>query len=569
MLTDADRRLRGTTRWDRVENTWSDGRSVAAPPGSVNNEFEMQPNSDGPWPTIPAMTRAAADRFGDRLAVSDQDTVLNYAGLFDAARSFGAALVASGVEPGDRVAIWTFNSAEWIVACLGLFQAAAVLVPINTRFKGREAAEILSRSQARVLITITDFLGVDYISLLRSAEVELPRLETVVVARGGVPERAIGWPNFLDRATDRNLAEVDQRRAAAATDDVSDILFTSGTTGTPKGVVMTHRRTLCCATDWVDMTGLQATDRYLMINPFFTQFGYKSGILSSVAAGNAMFPEPVLDVDRVLARVQEEDVTVLPGPPTLYQSILDHPQLDRFDLSSLRVAVTGSTDIPVELIRRVHEDLPFSTIVSGYGMTEGGTAASTEPGDDFDAIATTVGRARPGFEIRIVDEEGRDVAEGATGEILFRGGSVMLGYLDDPEATAATLSAEGWLRTGDLGRFDEQKRLHIVGRLKDMFIVGGFNVYPAEVENVLLRHPGIRHASVIGVPDRRLGQVGMAFVVMADDPVANIAQDIIAWCREQMANYKVPRSVEVVSELPMNASGKVQRDVLRARAAAG
>ena len=331
----------------------------------------MQPDSDGPWPTIPAMTLAAAERFGDRLAVSDRATTLNYAGLFDAARSFGAALVASGVQPGDRVAIWTFNSAEWVVACLGLFQAAAVLVPINTRFKGREAAEILSRSQARVLVTVTDFLGVDYISLLRTAGVELPGLDTVVVAHGGVPDRATDWQGFVDRATHRTRAEVDRRRAAVGSDDVSDILFTSGTTGSPKGVVMTHRRTLCCATDWVVMTGLRATDRYLMINPYFTQFGYKSGILSSVAAGNAMLPEAVLDVDRVLTRVQEEDVTVLPGPPTLYQSILDHPQMGRYDLSSLRVAVTGSTDIPVELIRRVHEDLPFSTIVAGYGMTEG------------------------------------------------------------------------------------------------------------------------------------------------------------------------------------------------------
>jgi HIP---CoA ligase len=530
----------------------------------------MQPDSDRTWPTIPAMTLAAAERFGDRLAVSDRGTTLDFAGLFEAARSFGAALVVSGVEPGDRVAIWTFNGAQWIVACLGLFQAGAVLVPINTRFKGREAAEIILRSQARLLVTVTDFLGVDYISLLEKAGMDLPRLETIVVAHGGAPGRGVDWHSFLDRATDQGLAEVDRRRARAGGDDVSDILFTSGTTGSPKGVVMTHQRTLVCATDWVGMTGLCATDRYLMINPYFTQFGYKSGILSSVAAGCAMFPEPVLDVDRVLERVQQEGITVLPGPPTLYQSILDHPHLDRYDLSSLRVAVTGSTDIPVELIRRVHEDLPFSTIVSGYGMTEGGTAASTEPGDDFDAIATTVGRARPGFEIRIVDERGRDVPGGTTGEILFRGGSVMLGYLDDPEATAGALSTDGWLRSGDLGLVDEHGRLHIVGRLKDMFIVGGFNVYPAEVENALLRHPGIRHVSVIGVPDKRLGQVGMAFVVLAaEDPTTNIAGDIIGWCREQMANYKVPRFVEIVDELPLNASGKVQRDVLRARAGAG
>jgi acyl-CoA synthetase (AMP-forming)/AMP-acid ligase II len=301
-----------------------------------------------------------------------------------------------------------------------------------------------------------------------------------------------------------------------------------------------------------------------MINPFFTQFGYKSGILSSVAAGATMLPEAVLDVDRVLTRVQQERVTVLPGPPTLYQSLLDHPQLDRYDLSSLRVAVTGSTDIPIELIRRINDEMPFTTIVSGYGMTEGGTAASTQPGDDVETIATTVGRARPGYQIRIVDESDRDVPQGEMGEILFRGQGVMAGYLDDPEATAAALSADGWLRSGDLGVFDAKSNLRIVGRLKDMFIVGGFNAYPAEIENALLRHPDIGRAAVIGIPDRRLGEVGAAFVILAPGATAT-SEGILAWCRQEMANYKVPRVVKLVNEFPLNASGKIQKDALRAQ----
>jgi HIP---CoA ligase len=522
-----------------------------------------------PWPTIPAMTAAAGERFGDDLAVCDGTTTLSWSGLFEAARSFGAALIASGCEPGDRVALWAPNSAEWIVACLGLFQAGAVLVPVNTRFKGPEAAEILSRSRARVLVTVTGFLGTDYVTMLRSAGAELPELETIIVARGEVPEKAESWPGFAARATASAQAEADRRRAALGTDDVSDILFTSGTTGVPKGVVMTHGRTLHCGTDWATMTGLGHADRYLMVNPYFSQFGYKAGILACVASGAAMLPEAVLDVDRLLARVQQERATVLPGPPTLYQSILDRADLGRYDLSSLRVAVTGATDIPVELIRRVREELPFRLIISGYGMTESGTAASTGPDDDFAAIATTVGRARPGFEIRIVDERGSEVPPREMGEILFRGPSVMLRYLDNPEGTAAALSADGWLRSGDLGTFDGEGRLRIVGRIKDMFIVGGFNVYPAEVENVLLRHPGIRRAAVIGIPDRRLGDVGMAFVVLRPEATATTGDDIISWCREQMANYKVPRVVEIISELPLNASGKVEKAVLRARATTG
>jgi acyl-CoA synthetase (AMP-forming)/AMP-acid ligase II len=279
-----------------------------------------------------------------------------------------------------------------------------------------------------------------------------------------------------------------------------------------------------------------------------------------------MYPEAVFDVERVLSRVAEERITVLPGAPTLYQSILDHPDLGRHDLSSLRVAVTGAADIPVELIRRVVDELPFPTIITGYGLTEGGTAAATSLGDDVETIATTVGRARPGFELRIVDGEGTAVAAGEPGHILLRGGSIMSHYLDDPEATAQALSTDGWLETGDLGLVDEAGCLRIVGRAKDMFIVGGFNAYPAEIENALVRHPDIQQAAVIGIPDERMGEVGMAFVVLRSG-ASTTGTDIIAWSREQMANYKAPRAVELVDELPLNATGKVQKDLLRARLA--
>jgi acyl-CoA synthetase (AMP-forming)/AMP-acid ligase II len=525
----------------------------------------MTSGGERTWPTIPALIAGAAERFGDRPAVLDGHLRLTYSELFDEARRFGSALVDSGLEPGDRVAIWAPNSAEWITAVLGLLMAGGVLVPVNTRFKGSEAAVILSRSQARVLVTVTDFLGTDYVSMLESARADLPDLETIVVVGGEPHEGTQAWIPFMARAASARLDEVDRRRAAVAGEDPSDILFTSGTTGVPKGVVMTNGRTLRVASDWVAMTGLGASDRYLMVNPYFHMFGFKAGILASVAAGAEMLPEPVFDVDRILEHVQDEAVTVLPGSPTLYQSILDHPRLKSYDLSSLRVAVTGAADIPVELIRRIHEELPFSIIISGYGLTEGGTATGTGPGDDFEAIATTVGRPRPGFELRIVDSAGAGVPPGQPGEVVIRGGSVMSHYLDDPDATSAVLSPDGWLKTGDLGVFDEAGRLRIVGRVKDMFIVGGFNAYPAEIENALLRHPDIRQAAVIGVPDTRLGEVGMAFVVLR--PSATIGgPDIIAWSRDQMANYKVPRRVEIVEELPLNATGKVQKDVLRARA---
>ena len=487
--------------------------------------------------TIPATLAATADRHGDLVAVRDGTTSLSFAELRRAGRAFAAALAASGLLPGDRVAIWSPNSAEWVVAALGIFSAGGVLVPVNTRFKGAEAADVLVRSRARVLVTVTGFLGNDYVSMLEATGTDLPDLDTAVVARGRATTgrtRATGrttdWDSFLSRATPGALAEVDRRCAALGPDDPSDILFTSGTTGVAKGVVMTHGRTLRVATDWVAMTGLRPGDVYLMVNPYFHMFGLKAGILACVASGATMLPEPVFDVDRVLSRVAAERVTVLPGPPTLYQAILDHPDRAGHDLSSLRVAVTGAADIPVELIRRIHDELPFSEIVTGYGLTEGGTACATCEDDDVEAVATTVGRPRPGFEVRVVDGAGADVGAGQAGEVLIRGDSVMVGYLDDPDETAKVLSPDGWLRTGDLGAMDEAGRLRIVGRVKDMFIVGGFNAYPAEIENALLRHPAVEQAAVIGIPDERLGEVGMAFVVVGSEPVTEA--EIIEWSRE-------------------------------------
>ena len=514
--------------------------------------------------TIPAALADAAARFGDRSAVVDGSTSLTYAELADAARTFGAALVRAGVAPGDRVGIWAPNSARWIVALFGLSAAGATLVPVNTRFKGDEAA-VLSRSGATALVTVTDFLGSDHVAMLRSSATELPALSTVVVAAGPPAAGTTSWEGLVAGVDDDDLAELDRRSASVAADHVSDILFTSGTTGVPKGVVQTHAGTMGVARDWVAMTGIRDDDRYLMVNPYFHMFGLKAGILASVSAGLTMYPVAVFDADEVLDTVERERITVLPGAPTLYQSILDGAATGGRDLSSLRIAVTGAADIPVTLIRRVQEELPFQVVLSGYGLSEGGTATATEPGDPPDAVATTVGRPRPGFELRVVDGDGRDLPDGEAGEVLLRGATIMSHYLDDPVATAAALSEDGWLRTGDVGVVDADGRLRIVGRSKDMFIVGGFNAYPAEIENALLGHPGIARAAVIGIPDERLGEVGMAFVVAAAGEDLT-PEDVVAWSREHMANYKVPRRVEVVDELPVNAAGKVEKLVLRSRA---
>jgi len=270
----------------------------------------------------------------------------------------------------------------------------------------------------------------------------------------------------------------------------------------------------------------------------------------------------------VMARVDEERITMLPGPPAIYQTILDHPELGRFDLSTLRLAVTGSAAVPVEMIRRMREELTFKTIVTGYGLTETtGIATMCRHDDPIETISTTAGRAIPGVEVQLIDEDGAPVATGAPGEVVVRGYNVMRGYFNDPGATAATIDDEGWLHTGDVAVMDEQGNVRITDRIKDMFIVGGFNAYPAEIEGMMLRHPAVGQVAVVGVPDHRMGEVGMAFVVPR--PGTEVTPDeLIAWCREEMANYKAPRYVELVDELPLNASGKVLKFQLRERAAA-
>jgi acyl-CoA synthetase (AMP-forming)/AMP-acid ligase II len=512
------------------------------------------------------MAGDAATRFGDAVAVVDGGRRITFTELVADAHRVTAALMATGFAPGERAAVWSPNRYEWLVAALGILGAGGALVPVNTRFKGEEVRYILDRSRARVAFTVGEFLGVDYAASLAGLRAELPNLSTVV-----------GFDDVS--AADRSLVEfqatgdtiddeaVDARIAAVGGDDVSDVLFTSGTTGAPKGVLMTHAQTLRQFSDWCDMADLVEGERYLIVNPFFHMFGYKAGCLASLMRGATIIPKPVFDVDDLLRTVVEESVTVFPGPPTVYQSILDHPDRDAYDLSTLRLAVTGAADIPVELIRRMHEELPFRLIITGYGLTEAGTVTATGPDDDFETIATTVGRARPGQEIRVVGDDGAEVATGEAGELLVRGYSVMGGYLDDPDATAATIDADGWLHTGDLATLDARGCVKIVGRIKDMFIVGGFNAYPAEIENLLLGHPAVARAAVVGMPDARLGEVGMAFVVAV--PGAQLdADELIAWSRDTMANYKVPRAVELVDELPVNAAGKVEKETLRARAAA-
>jgi len=523
--------------------------------------------ADIEWGTIPNLLHDAATTRGETPAIHDGDVVITWAELERVARRAAAAYIAHGVQPGDRVAIWAPNVWEWIPAALGIHLAGGVLVPLNTRYKGMEAAYILGRSGAKVLVTMREFLGTDYARLLTAAvdrATELPDLGAVVTLR---TDDADGWDAFLASGDGVDPAEIDRRVAALGPDDLSDILFTSGTTGNPKGVMETHGATLRSFQAWSEVVGLRAGDRYLIVNPFFHAFGYKAGWLAALMQGATIHPQAVFDVDAVLERVSREHITMLPGPPTLFHTILDHPRRGDYDLSSLRLAVTGAAAIPVELIVRMRDELTFETIITGYGLTEAcGIATMCRFDDDPETIATTSGRAIPDVEVLVVDNAGTEVPRGTPGEVMVRGYNVMRGYFDDPVETAATIDADGWLHTGDIGVMDGRGYLRITDRTKDMFIVGGFNAYPAEIENLMLRNETIAQVAVIGVPDDRMGEVGMAFVVLRPGATTT-AEELGAWCREAMANFKVPRRIRIVDELPLNATGKVVKFELRELAA--
>ncbi|WP_051796384.1 FadD3 family acyl-CoA ligase [Streptomyces sp. NRRL S-87] len=552
----------------------NDSRHGGEDPGTD----DVDPRGDLRWGSVPRLVREAAARYADREAVVDGRVRVTYAELGERVERAAAACLAAGTEPGDRVAVWAPNSLDWIVAALGAVSAGAVLVPLNTRFKGAEAAYVLDSSRARLLFVTGTFLGTSYVASLRRAAGDgpgtgplpgLPHLEEAVVLAEDAPAGFRTWKDFL-AGGDAVAADAVRRRAEAVPADApSDIVFTSGTTGRPKGAVITHAQSLRCYQVWSELAGLREGDRYLIVNPFFHTFGYKAGIIACLMRGATMVPQPVFDVDTVLANIAAERISVLPGPPTLHQSILDHPARDHHDLSALRLVVTGAAVVPLRLVERLRGELRIRTVLTAYGLSEAsGIVTMCRRGDPAETVAETSGRAIPGTEVRVVagEDPGRALPPGEPGEVWVRGHHVMSGYFEDPEATAAAVTPDGWLRTGDVGVLDARGNLRITDRIKDMFIVGGFNAYPAEIEQLLGLHPDVADVAVVGVPDPRLGEVGKAYVVRR--PGATLtADDLVAWSRREMANYKVPRTVEFVAELPRNASGKVLKRELRSRTA--
>jgi acyl-CoA synthetase (AMP-forming)/AMP-acid ligase II len=542
---------------------------------------QEDPRADLIWGTVPRLVDDAALRHGSAEALVDGARRLTYAQLAEEVDRYARGFLAAGLGAGDRVAVWAPNCAEWMLAALGLLRAGGVLVPLNTRFKGGEAAYIIRDAGATTLVTVRGFLGADYPAMLAGqdtadlARIVLLRDEDGVAVDGAAAAVPVmGLSEFLRAGEGVDPAESEARAGVVQPDDVSDLIFTSGTTGHPKGASATHAQSLRTFGTWSSIVGLTDGDRYLVVNPFFHTFGYKAGILACLMAGATVVPEPVFDPSAVMARIGAEHISVLPGPPTLYQSLLSDPRRAEHDLSSLRLGVTGAAVVPVELVEAMRDELGFDTVLTAYGLTEScGTVTMCRRSDPPEIVAGTSGRAIPGLEVRAV-AGGTDVAPGAPGEIVVRGYTVMPGYWRNEAATAEAIDAEGWLHTGDIGILDPAGNVTITDRVKDMFVVGGFNAYPAEIEAILRGHEAVGQVAVVGVPDDRMGEVGCAYIVLREaaaagtDPV-ELGRAILGWSRGAMANYKVPRGVVLVDALPVNASGKVLKRELRQRHADG
>ncbi|MFD3707457.1 AMP-binding protein [Nocardia sp. NPDC058658] len=591
-----------------------------------------------PAHTTPQALRQVAATHPHEPALIDGATRLTWTELLDQVRITARALIARGISPGDRVAMWAPNTHHWVIAALAAHSVGAALVPLNTRYVVAEAVDVLTRVDARALFVAGPFLGRDRAAELLAEAPELgigtvvvvpvesdaktsapshrerlgtssPRADpeltaapasntagtTTAPAEGdaqpsttlpetrdpadivavpvanttgsttmtarlsmrptdfGIGNTTLTWAELLECAAAVSDNAGDERAAQVSPDDIADILFTSGTTGRSKGTLVTHRQALDVVRGWVECTTVRAGDRYLVVSPFFHNFGYKAGILACLVTGATIIPQASFDVPATLSLIESEGVTVLPGPPTIYQTLLDHPSRTGRDLSSLRVAVTGAATVPVVLVERMRDELEFDVVVTGYGLSEAsGFGTMCRADDDAATIAGTCGRPIAGFELCLSD----------AGEVLLRGPNVMLGYLDDPEATAEAIDADGWLHTGDIGVVDERGYLKITDRLKDMYITGGFNVYPAEIEQTLARLDGVAESAVIGVPDERMGEVGKAVIVRKAGSTLT-ADEVIAFATGTLANFKVPRLVEFRDQLPYSAAGKVLKRELR------
>ncbi|TDE55886.1 AMP-dependent synthetase [Nonomuraea mesophila] len=496
------------------------------------------------------MLRDQAEHHPDATVVAEGGAGVRLPELRAAASDIARGLIALGVGPGDRVALWGVNSAYWVAHAFGIWDAGAVIVPLSSRCKGIEAAQLVERTGAKVMVTGAGPAHTPLDGLLPP----LPGLRIAGPEAAGLRSLGAKVP----------VREAEERALAVRPGDLCEIMSTSGTTGVPKGVMLDHAQILRGYWDWSEIVTLDEHDRYPVIAPFSHGFGLNAGLIACVLRRATMAPVPVFTPDALMSLISSERASVLAGPPTLFHRLLDELDRGSWDVSSLRVAICGAAAVPSALITRLVERVGLERMINAYGLMEGTVVSMTRAEDPIDVIANTTGRPVPGIKVKIVDEDGKEVAPGERGEILQRGYGVMRGYWDEPGRTAEAVDAGGWLRTGDVGVLDEAGNLAIVDRKKELYIVNGFNVSPAEVESLLLREGSLAQAAVVGVPDPVAGEAGLAYVVARPGVTAD-PEALLAWARANMSGYKVPRRVIVVDALPANANGKIDKRALRDR----
>jgi fatty-acyl-CoA synthase len=534
----------------------------------------------GPALTLGQMLDAAAERNPSQEAIVFKSERVSYGELKRRADAFARGLQALGLGPGDHVVLWMPNRVEWNVANLGIAKAGGVTVTCNSRYKAFEVEYVLGHSDAKALILADRFdaAGIDYIEILREIcpEIErpggrlrsarFPSLEHVIVLGDRVPAGCRSWTDIERVGSSIGAPALDGIRVGP--DDAAAMLYTSGTTGEPKGCLLSHGNIYYKCRVYQDLHGWTARDRYLVPVPYFHIFGAMGGVAANCLAGSTQVVMDVFDPAEAMRLIETERVTIFSGVPTMFITMLGHPSFGRFDLRSLRTGSIGAAPVPVEIMRRILDSdhgLGMDALVV-YGLTEatGGTHW-TRPGDPIDKRVSTVGLRTPEIEDRIVDAvTGAPLEPGEEGEVCIAGPTLMLGYYKNPAATAEKVR-DGWLHTGDMGVKDSDGYVRITGRLTDMIIVGGFNTYPAEIENFFLRHPKVLDVSIVGVPDPVMGEAVMAFVIpKAGETLTE--EDIAAFARGRIANFKAPKYIEIVESFPLTGSGKVQKFKQRAYA---
>ncbi len=509
--------------------------------------------------TLSDLLRYAAENDPNRIAIFYEDCTLTYKELDKLASAFASGLLKMGIEKGDRVGLYMPNYPKWIVAYFGIARMGGVIVPMNTRYKVKEVDFIMNNSEATALVMTSEFLNINYVETLDKLRGKIPKLRKIIVLGDGLSDGMYTFQSVLDLGADFvNDDKLKDIVSAIEEEDTVFILYTSGTTGEPKGAMLTNLNISRNGQQVAEVMRQDIKDVALIVVPFFHCFGCVIGITACVSASSGMVPMPSYDAEQALRHMDTYNISIVHGVPTMFIGYLEALKKKHFELNNVRTGVMAGAPCPVEVMKGASNKMG-ANIVIAYGLTEASPVITmTDLNDRIEDRVETVGRALPEQEVKILDDDGKEVPAGETGELMARGYNIMKGYFKKDEATAEAIDEEGWLHSGDLAVRDDRGYIKIVGRKKDMYICGGFNVYPREIEEFLFKLHAVENVSVLGVPDPRFGEVGLA-VIKVTEGMNPTVDNIINHCKVNLANFKVPKYVWFVDEYPMTQSGKIRK----------